>query len=212
MTSQSSEGGFNVDFEKIKKIVVSIATDPKNNWPSVQGEYGSIKSIYLNFMLPLMAFQAVVTALHSSFVGINIPMYGVQKVPLQNAIIQGIIALAVSCLMSYIASIVLWKLASKFQGNTDQTRALRLVAFTASLGWIGSVLLFVPIVGMLGQIVLAVYSVYIFYQGVPTMTGVPHSERLKYVAISVVSMIVIGFIVMAILGPLMVLGGGAMMM
>lgn len=205
MTSQSSDG-FNLDIDKIKKIVVSVATDPKNNWPVVQGEYGSIKSLYLNFLLPLLVLQAVVTTLHSSFIGINIPMYGVQKIALQMAIMQAVMGLVISCIMSFVGSIVLSKLAPKFGGKEDQLRALRLMTFTASLGCIASVLIFVPMVGMLAQFAVAIYSVYVFYQGITPMVSVPQESRLKYTVISVVIMIIVGLVVGMIVGPLMAVG------
>lgn len=201
--SGAVEEGFNLDVGKITRIVSTVAKDPENGWPQVQEEYGSVKSLYLNFIIPLTLFAALCGLIKSSVLGFSMPGTGMTyRTPMGAAITGMVIQLVMQALMIYVAAFILMKLAPTFNGSTTALRSLRLLAFSYGLSWIASVATLIPFIGWLIAFAAAIYGIYLFYKGIPTMTAVPKEKSLIYAVVGVVVIFIINFIIGLVLGGL----------
>ena len=194
----SNADGFQLDFNRIIRIVSSLAKDPKNAWGELQTEYGTTKSLYLNFILPLLTFAALCSFIKLSVIGISIPYIGVQRMAMTAGITNLVVQVLSQAAIFYVAAMVLTKLAPTFGGNTNELQVLRLLAFSGSIGWVASAAIIIPMIGWLIAFVAGIYGIYVFYQGVTAMTGVPETDRLKFTVIGALCVFVVAFVLMAV--------------
>jgi len=87
------------------------------------------------------------------------------------------------------------KLAPSFQSSGGIVQALKMVAFASTPSWVAGVLQLVPLLGALA-LLAALYGVYLFYLGLPSVMKTPPDKVIPYTVASVVVIIVI-FVVTA---------------
>lgn len=185
------------DVSSIITRVKAVLTNPKGVWSEIKGEPTSIKDIYLQYLIVLAAIPAICGFIGMTFIGITVPFIGTIKSGFIAGLTNGIVGYALSLASVLISAIVIENLAPKFGGNTNRTLAFKLVAYSATAGYVGGVLSIIPALSMLA-IIFGIYSLYTYYQGIPEMTGVPDEKRLMFAAISIVCI----FVVMLIIGLL----------
>lgn len=190
-----NQEGFQPDAQKILNIIKSVGSDPKLGWEIVKNEYSSSKSLYLNFVLPVISVVAICNIIKLNILGTSVPYLGTIKLPLETALISSIGLMIQQSVMLFIGAQILTKLAPSFDGATDDLRAMKLIAFTLGVGSIASVGLIIPYVGYLIALVVSIYSLYVFYCGVTVMTGVPANKKLVYTIVAIICTAVVGFII-----------------
>ncbi len=191
-----SDEGFNLDVGKITRVVSTVSKDPENGWPEVQNEYGTIKSLFLNFILPLTILAALCGFIKSSVLGFTMPGTVITyRTPMGAAFTVMIIQVIMQAVMMYVAAFILTKLAPSFNGSTTVLRTLRLMAFAYGLSWIASVATLIPYVGWVIALAAAIYGIYLFYKGVPTMTSVPKEKSLIYTVVGIVFIFITNFVI-----------------
>lgn len=199
-TASIQETGFQFDPQKIANIVKSLLSDPKSGWENVKNEFSSVKSIYLNLILPILALVAICNFIKLTIIGVSIPLVGIVRVPVETGLNSALGLIIMQSVMMYVAAMILTKLAPSFQGATDELRALRLVAFTGAVGSISAILILVPFIGLLLNLIVGIYSIYIFFCGITPMTNVPKEKRIPYALVVILCNIIIGFVFYKLLG------------
>lgn len=199
--NSSSNGAL---WQKIINRAKLVLTDPKGCWSTIQSEPSDLKSIYMNWIVPVAGTVAVCQFLGSqlwgySALGMTIrPGFG-------DALVSGIMMFVMTCAGLFIMSHVLAFLAPKFGGRSDSLSTLKLLAYASTAQMVGGMLLLLPLpimaLSLIG-LILGIYSLYTFWCGIEPMTGVPAASKIVYSVVSIVSYI----IVMVILG--MLTGGG----
>lgn len=191
-----SDDGFNLDIGRITRIVSTVAKDPESGWPQIQEEYGTVKSLFLNFILPLLALTALCNLINVAVFGMMVPESTTAfKTPMGIALVGVVIFIISKGAMLYIGGMILAKLAPTFNGNTTDLRCMRLLAFAYGLSWIASIATLIPIIGWLVALAASIYGLYLFYKGIPVMTSVPAEKTLMYAIVSIIIMIVVGFLI-----------------
>jgi hypothetical protein len=70
-------------------------------------------------------------------------------------------------------------LAPKFGGAADPAGAMKLAVYAPTAGWLAGVFLLIPPLGFLS--IVGLYSLYLFWVGLPILTRVPEDRRLVFV-------------------------------
>lgn len=175
---------------------------PKTEWDVVAGEAATTGSLYSGYVIPLTIIASIcgfigsaffVSAVTSAFgIHYSMPywmgMYGFSWV-LQ---LVGI----------YISALVVDALAPSFGSTKNQMNALKLVVFGSTASWVGHMLEIIPFIGGIGAIAGAVYSIYLFYLGLPKLMGTPKEKVVGYMVVAALVMIVVYMIVGGIAGML----------
>lgn len=177
-----------VAVDAVKKAL-AVCKDPKGIWRTLKNEEWTVESLYRNFLIPLVliggACTLIGTALSESIVG---------------AVLGTLIGIAAFLAIPFVAAIVVEKCAAVFEGNVSLDDSLKFVAFTYSPVFLAQFLGFIPlgIIVALISFVASLYSIYLFWEGVVPMTGVPQSKKAPFV-VMVVAILVVISIVLAII-------------
>lgn len=196
-----------VDMNWIVSRATSIMKDPKGIWTTIKNEEWTIPDLYKRYIIILAALGPIASFIGLQMFGISVPFYGTYRPPFFSSLVSTVLMYGVSLGTLYVAAMIVSALAPKFEGNADQTSALKLVAFSATASQVGGILSLIPVLGILG-ILFGIYSLYTLYQGIPSMTGVPPAKQVPYFAVTIVSIIVVGVVLAVVVGLLVPVAAG----
>ena len=94
-------------------------------------------------------------------------------------------------------------LAPSFGSEKNLGKSAQLVAYSATPGYIGALLSFIPILGLLISIAAWVYGIYLMYLGIGPLKKTPEDKKVVYMLVAYVIWIAIYFILVAILGAIL---------
>jgi hypothetical protein len=189
----------------LKDRVTKILTDPKGEWPVIEAEATTTETLYRSYIAPLAAIPAIAAFIGYSIVGVTLPFVGYYR----QGILSGIAGMVVSWVLAlagvYVAALIINKLAPTFESTPNDMQALKLVAYANTAAWIAGVFNVIPALSVLA-LLGGLYSIYLFYVGVPVMMKTPESKVIPYMVVSVLVMIVVFFVMGLIAGALTGIG------
>jgi hypothetical protein len=184
-----------VNVPALKERVTKIITDPANEWRRIEPEPTTIQQLYTGFIIPVAAIPVV-----ASFIGnvvIGLPFIGRQN-PI-SALVLAVLTLGLSLVGTYVSAFIISKLAPTFASVSDDRQALKLVAYASVPVWVAGILNILPFLGILA-LFSWLYTIYVFYLGVPVMMKTPQDKVIPYMVVSAVVMIAVTFTLMLIAG------------
>ncbi|MDQ3487894.1 MAG: YIP1 family protein [Acidobacteriota bacterium] len=182
-----------VNAPALQARVTNILKDPKREWPVIAAEPTTTEKLYSSYIAPLAAIPAIATFIGYSIVGLSLPFVGTVRVGIIRGLVSAFVSYVVSLVLVYVAAMVIDWLAPKFESTPNQIQALKLVAYSYTAAWVAGVVMVIPALAMLG-VLGGLYSIYLFYVGLPVMMKTPESKVVPYMAVSAVSVIVMGII------------------
>jgi len=193
-----------VNFKFIIERAQQILLHPKTCWQSIKAESHSIKEIYVSYLLIVYAIPPICMLIKWSLIGVSYPLIDrTYRLPFFGTLFQQILTFLVGLLCIYVCAVIIDKLAPKFEGRTDITSAFRLVAYSLTPACLAAV--FILLEGTLGGLLTlagGIYSLYIFYQGIPTMTAVPESRRLAFFVVLALVVVIINLALFIIISAI----------
>jgi len=181
--------------ERVKGLVL----DPKVEWRAIDAEPHTVQDLYTRYVMPLAAIPAV-----ASFIGLCIVGSGAfgstHRMPLGAGVAYAALMYLLTLGWVYVLALVIHAFAPKFEGHGDFIDALKVAAFTPTPAWIGSVLSIIPALSIVGNLI-GLYSLYLLFIGLPTLTEPPEDKALPYFCVVLLTMIVltVAFYVLAAL-------------
>jgi hypothetical protein len=175
--------------ERAKKII----TDPKNEWPVIEQESTTVERLYRTYIAPLAAIPVIAQFIGWSIIGVSMPFVGHYRVGIVSGITSAIVTYVFALAGCYLAALIIDKLAPTFDSRSDMLQALKLVAYAYTPAWIAGVLYIFPPLALLG-ILAGLYSIYLFYLGLPVMMKTPEAKVIPYMVVSALVIIVLGFV------------------
>ena len=177
--------------ERVKNILIT----PKTEWELINAETATPQSLLTGYVLPLAVVAAVGPLLTGLlFAGI----FGFKYF-----LITAIIAFIAQVAAYFISVIVVDMLAPSFGSEKNLGKSAQLVAYSATPGYIGGLLSFIPILGGLLAIAAWIYGVYLMYLGIGPLKKTPEDKKVVYMLVAYIIWIAIYFIIVAILGALL---------
>ncbi len=185
----------------LKTRVINILTKPKEEWPVINFESTSVASLYSNYIAILAAIPIVAGFIKMALLGISV--FGITgRVGILSGLISAIVSYALSLIGIYVAALVIEKLAPAFQSQGDTVQAMKLVAYAYTAAWLSGVFNLLPYFGTLIIFAGAIYSIYLFYLGLPVLMKTPQDKVVVYMIVSAVVVIVIYFVIALIAGAI----------
>ncbi len=183
--------------ERAKAIVLS----PNSEWPVIDREPDSVRDIFVNYVAILAAIPAVCRFIGTAFIGFSV-MGVTYRVPIGSALASAIIGYVLTFVGVYVLAFITDALAPRFKGTQNMTSAVKLAAYAATPAWLVGIFSLIPALSFLG--ILGLYSLYLFYAGVPVMMKSPSEKSLAYtitvIVIAIVIAIIIVFLQAALIG------------
>jgi len=91
-------------------------------------------------------------------------------------------------------------LAPTFGGRKDFVSAMKVAAYTPTAAWLASVFMALPVLAILAA--LGLYSLYLFYLGLPVLMRAPQERALGYFLAVMVGVIIVWAIILFLPGRL----------
>jgi hypothetical protein len=179
----------------LKTRVVNILTKPKEEWPVIEGESTSVASLYSSYIVILAAIPVVASFIKMSLIGTMMIRVGIVT-----GLIAAIVGYALSLAGVYLAAFVIEKLAPTFQSQGDTIKALKLVAYAYTAAWVAGIFNLLPFIGFLGVLAGGIYSIYLFYLGLPIMMKTPRDKVVPYMIVAAVVIFVIYIVIGLVVG------------
>ena len=179
--------------------VTNILAKPKQEWMIIASESTNVETLYREYVAILAAVPAVCNFIGMTLVGIPVPFFGRVRVGLATGLTSLVIGYILSLAATYVAAVIIEKLAPTFQSRGGTVEALKLVAYALTPVWVAGVLQLFPPLAPLG-LVAGLYAIYLFYLGVAPLMHTPPDKVIPYMAVSAIVIILTYITVGAITG------------
>jgi hypothetical protein len=178
--------------ERVKAIVLT----PKTEWPAIEGEPGDPTYLFTQYVAILAAIPAVCGFIGMAIIGVGIPTVGTYRVGILGGLAAAVVNYLLAFVMVYVLALITDALAPTFGGQKNQPAALKLAVYSMTPAWLVGIFLLIPGLRILG--ILGLYSLYLFWLGVPVLMKAPADRSVPYTAAVVVCGIVISLVIGAI--------------
>jgi hypothetical protein len=189
---------------KVKGIILT----PKETFPRLAAEPGTIAGLFTGYIAILAAIPAVAGFLGVLLFPVKLPFIGTVRVPLTTNLVQHIVSYALSLVMLYVLAIIVENIAPSFGGQKDLLGAARALGYAATPALVLGILSIVPALSPLA-ILGALYGLYLLYLALPVFLKIPEEKAIVFT----LAVIGIGIVLGAVLGGIMSLvtrgGSGA---
>jgi hypothetical protein len=168
------QGSAMVDPNQILTRAKGLILNPRAEWEAIAAEpAGSPTELLVKWAVPLSAIPVV-----SGFLGSLLFLLGFAWIgPL---LVSAIVGYLLGLVGVFVLAKIIEFLAPKFDGTADAGGAMKLAVYAPTAGWLAGIFLLVPPIGFLA--ILGLYSLYLFWVGIPILTRVPEQKRMIFVA------------------------------
>jgi hypothetical protein len=179
----------------------NIVLTPRTEWAAIGEEPGRINDIYKGYVVPLALIPAIAGFIGASIVGINIPGAGTVRMGFFAGLVAAILQFGLTLVLVYALSLIIDALAPTFGGQKSPLAAFKVAAYSMTPTWLAGVFNLIPSISFLS--LLGLYGIYVLYVGLPRLMRAPQDKALGYVAVVVLSAIVLTIVLAAVLGLFM---------
>ncbi len=173
----------------------NILLSPKTEWELIRAETETPQTLLGKYVIPMALIPAIAILIGYGLIGIDAVVFRISGI--RWGVIMAVNSFVTSILTYYICTFVVDALAPSFSSEKNIGRSAQLVAYSYTAVWVAGILSILPgvyIIGILG-LILSLYSIYLFYLGIPVMKKTPEDKRVTYIVVSAVVIIVVGLVV-----------------
>ncbi|OGP52078.1 MAG: hypothetical protein A2Y79_12300 [Deltaproteobacteria bacterium RBG_13_43_22] len=184
--------------QRVKDIIVK----PTETWAEIKTEQVTIKELYTSYAVILAAIPPL-----ASFIGMSLLGYSWFRFSYRISFGWGISHAVVSYVLSlvglYVVALIIDALAPSFGSQKNQINAMKVAVFSWTPSWIAGILMIIPVLSPIAML-LSLYSLYLFYLGLPVLMETPKDKAVGYclvtIVVSILVFIIIGVISSALFG------------
>ncbi|MBL8711726.1 MAG: YIP1 family protein [Alphaproteobacteria bacterium] len=176
--SLANDARVNTIINRVKNLI----TKPEAEWDVIAGESATIQGLYKNYAMILAAIPAAV-----GFLVIVMRAPSAIGHALLTLIAGYILALLGIAVLAFIVDF----LAPKFKGTSNQISAFKLAIYAATPAWAAGLFLIIPVIGAVLMLVGVVYSLYLFFLGVPKLMKCPKDQAVIFTVVALVVNVVV---------------------
>lgn len=164
---------------------------PAAEWRIIGGERRRMRSVFVGYVLPMSLIPAMCSFVGYGFVGASGLLFRVSG--WYWGVSMAIDSLITSFSVYLLGTWLVDRMSTAFGGKRDLDRSAQLVAYAYTPAWLAGIFYVQPEVQ--GLVVLGLYSVYLFYLGIPVMKPLPDDQRIAFTISSAIVLIIIRFVV-----------------
>src|SRR5262245_10504815 len=175
--------------QKLPNRVIGILANPVHEWRAIASEDDGIASVYTGYILWMAAIPAVCLLIGLAMIGTPLSGRLGLRIALSSAVYNYVSALV----GTMVAAFVVARLAPRFKSTGSVVNALKLVAYSSTPVWVAGVFyLFVYVAPL--AFVAVLYSVYLYYLGLPPMLKTHQENVVPYMVVSAIVLLVINIV------------------
>ena len=187
--------------QRAKAMVVSPAAE----WRAIEAESGDAPYLFVNYAAILAAIPPVCVFLRHELFGWRVPRFGfhhLHHVGFFSGVFGALVHYLAVLATVYAMARIVDALAPTFLARQNRESAMKLVVYSATPVWLAGVFALIPGLGFVRFIAL-IYSVYVFWLGLPVLMKPPPDRVGPYTAAAVVCAVVLAIVVAAIVGSIL---------
>ena len=177
-------------FDRVKNIIVN----PKQEWQVINNETANGASLIFSYLFPLALIAAVAT-----FIGFSFLTFGGIGFGTEYGLISAVVILIQLVVSVYVNALVTDAFAPSFSSEKNLGKSIQLVVYAATPAYVGSILNIIPVIGWLGSIAGGIYSIYLFYLGIPVLKKTPEDKVPIYLIVIILVLIIIYAVIQMIM-------------
>lgn len=189
---------------RIKDIILK----PKNAWEQIKGEETTIKDLYTSYAAILAIIPPAATFIGWSIVGMSFMGFS-YRVPFMSGISYAVFHYVLSLVGLYLVAFIIDMLAPKFGSRKNMINAMKVAVYANTPNWIASVLFIIPSLSPIVMIA-SLYSLYLFYLGLPVLMETPKEKTVGYIIVIIIVSIIV-FYLTGTIARIVIPGRGMMM-
>lgn len=180
--------------------VRNIILKPKEEWTVIASEKPDKMKLIGGYALILALIPAVSTFIALAIIGTS-KFMGYSDRSFLRGLSEGLTQLIASIVGVYLLSFIIDILAPSFESEKNFGKSMQLSVYSYTAMWLAGILLIIPGIGLL-SILVGLYSIYLFAIGFPILKYTPKDKVIGYVALTIISMIVITLILQNVFGAI----------
>jgi hypothetical protein len=129
------------------------------------------------------------------------------------ALIGAIIRIVMAIVSIFVLAFIVDALAPTFAAQKSMPQAMKLTVFAHTPAWVFGIAAIIPFLGWLAALLGALYSIYVFYIGLPKLMKNPEEKTVPYMVVIILAAIVLWVVIWGITTATMSMGmlGAGMM-
>ncbi|MEO5580932.1 MAG: Yip1 family protein [Gemmatimonadaceae bacterium] len=174
--------------ERAKNIIMT----PKQEWAVIDAEPLDVGELLTKYVLPLAAIGPIAVFIGTSLIGI-----GPFRVSIGGAIWTALTSFVLAIIGVFAMAWVISTLAPSFGGERNMPQAIKVAAYSATPQWIAGIFGLIPALWVL-MLVGGVFSLYLFYLGLPVLMKVPQEKAMVFTVVVIVVAVLLFVVVGAL--------------
>jgi uncharacterized membrane protein len=167
----------------------AILMTPKQAWAVIDGEALNVSALLTGYVIPLALIGPI-----ASFIGLSILGNGFFRLGFGMGISRAIVAFVLAIVGVFVLAWVINALAPSFGAKQEMPQAIKLAAYSMTAAWVAGIFYLIPTLSILA-LIGALYSLYLFYVGLPILMKSPEDKTPAYAIAVIVACIVVFFII-----------------
>ena len=188
--------------ERIKEIVFH----PKQTWEKIREENQSTKDIF-NFLCTLAIVPAGASFLGMWLIGYWVSVKPIFRLSLGRSLFYALLGYVFAIGSVWLIGKIIVYLAPRFGFETDETKAMKVAVYSCVPYLAAGILNLFPALSAF-QFIAGIYTVYLFYIGLPILVEVPKEKQFSFIVSILICMVclylITGWLSSLILGPVLV--------
>jgi hypothetical protein len=171
----------------------AILMTPKQEWAAIDSEPLNVAALLTGYVIPLALIGPIARFIGFSVLGFG----GLFRLSIGWGISQAIVSFVLAIVGVFVLAWVINALAPSFGAKQDMSQAIKLSAYSMTAAWVAGIFYLLPALSMLA-LIGALYSLYLFYVGLPILMKSPEDKTPTYAIAVIVACIVVFYIIGAI--------------
>ena len=184
--------------------VKSILLTPKTEWPVIETETTDVKTLTVNYLLPLALITAVATFIGYGLIGQNV--FGVHIGSAGFGLRYALVSLVSTIGGAFLTAYIIDLLAPSFGSEKNFLQSFKLVVYSYTPMLVAGILPIIPSLGILATLA-GLYGLYLLYIGLQPMKKTPEDKKTSYFVVSLIVVILGSVVLSAILSSLFITSG-----
>jgi hypothetical protein len=187
--------------QRVKEIILK----PTDTWAEIKEEQVTIKELFTSYAMILAAIPPIASFIGLSLLGFSMLSFS-YRIPLGWGISHAVVSYVLSLVGIYVVALIIDALAPSFGSQKNQVNAMKVAVFSWTPSWIAGILMIIPALSPIAML-LSLYSLYLFYLGLPILMKTPQDKAMGFVVVTILVSIVVFILIGVISNALFGFGG-----
>ncbi len=172
--------------ERAKAILMT----PKQEWAAIDSEAVNVPALLTGYVIPLALIGPIARFIGFSVLGFG----GLFRMSIGWGISTAIISFVLAIVGVFVLAWVINALAPTFGATQSMPQAIKLSAYSMTAAWVAGIFYIIPALAILA-LVGAIYSLYLFFVGLPILMKSPADKTAPYAIAVIVASIILFWVI-----------------